>query len=104
MLKVNTELRREKAIKEFIYFWLFDYQLARPDSKKKEIIDTLKSIIEDAKKQGHIIVRIEDLENAIPELKKESEDEKIRKEISNFLLTTSDLRLVGNIKRFDFLC
>lgn len=69
---------------------------------KKEIIDTLKSIIEDAKKQGHILIRIEDLENAIPELT-ESEDEKIRKEISDFLLTTHDPRLVGKLKRYDWI-
>lgn len=71
---------------------------------KKEIIDTLKSIIKDAKKQGHIIIRIEDLENAIPELTEESENEKIRKEISDFLLTTHDPRLVGKInKRYDWI-
>ena len=69
---------------------------------KKEVIDTLKSIVEDAKKQGHIIIRIEDLENAIPELT-ESEDEKIRREILDFLLTTNDPRLVGKIKRYDWI-
>lgn len=44
------------------------------------VINALKTIIGNANKQGHIIVRIEDIENAIPELK-ENEDEKIRKAI-----------------------
>ena len=70
--------------------------------KKEEIIDTLKSIVGDAKKQGHILIRIEDLENAIPELT-ESEDERIRKEISDFLLSSTDLRLIGNTKRYDWV-
>ena len=41
-IKISTEEEREKTIREFIYFWLFDYQLTPADSKKKNTIDTLK--------------------------------------------------------------
>jgi predicted AAA+ superfamily ATPase len=42
-----------------------------------EAIDKLQSLITNANKQGHIIIRIEDLENSFPELK-ESEDDRMR--------------------------
>lgn len=45
-----------------------------------EIIQRLKSLIKEEKKQGHIIVRMDDLENILFELC-EPEDERIRKEI-----------------------
>ena len=48
--------------------------------KANEVINKLQGLIDKAKKQGHILVRIEDIEDAFPELK-ESEDERIRKEI-----------------------
>ena len=41
-IKISTEEEREQSIREFIYGWLFDYQLARADSKKKDLIDTLR--------------------------------------------------------------
>ena len=41
-IKISTEEERDKTIREFIYFWLFDYQLTRPDSKKTHIINTLR--------------------------------------------------------------
>ena len=56
-----------------------DYQ-----KKYESVMDRLQGLIANAKKQGHILVSIEDIENTIPELQ-ESEDEKIikwiRKEI-----------------------
>lgn len=48
------------------------------EKEQNEVIDKLKSLIGGAKKQGHIIVRIEDIEKIIPEAK-ESEDDKVRK-------------------------
>lgn len=45
--------------------------------KFEDFLDRMQGLIYNAKKQGHIIVRIEDLENTFPELK-ESEDERIR--------------------------
>lgn len=50
--------------------------------KTLEIINKLQRLLDNAKKKGHIIVRIEDIEDAFPELK-ESEDDNIRKAIIN---------------------
>ena len=52
--------------------------------KFEDFLDRLQGLLDNAKKQGHIIVRVEDLENAFPELK-ESEEEVVRKEIIAFL-------------------
>lgn len=52
-----------------------DYKL-----KFEDFLDKMQGLLDNAKKQGHIIVRVEDLENTFPELA-ESEDEKIRKEL-----------------------
>ena len=48
--------------------------------KFEDFLDRMRGLLNEAKKQGHIIVRVEDLENTFPELK-ESEDEKIRKKL-----------------------
>ena len=37
--------------------------------KYENVINRLQGLITNGKKQGHIIIRIEDIENAIPELK-----------------------------------
>lgn len=52
--------------------------------KFEGFLDRMQGLLDNAKKQGHIIVRVEDLENAFPELA-ESEDERIRKEIISHL-------------------
>ena len=49
----------------------------------EEFLDKMRGLLDNAEKQGHIIIRVEDLKNAFPELY-ESEDEKIR----NVLLKT----------------
>ena len=55
------------------------------DTKKFEnFLDRMQGLFDNAEKQGHIIVRLEDLKNAFPELK-ESEDELVRKEIISHL-------------------
>lgn len=54
------------------------------EEKYNNIVETLQSLIDDGKKQGHIIIRIEDIENAIPELK-ESEDERVRKDLIDLI-------------------
>lgn len=46
----------------------------------KDAIKKIKKLLDDAKKQGHIIIRVEDIENSFPELK-ESEDDRIVKKI-----------------------
>ena len=43
----------------------------------EDAIKKIKKLLDDAKKQGHIIIRVEDIENSFPELK-ESEGEKIK--------------------------
>ena len=58
------------------------------DYKKayKEALEKIQELINKANKQGHIIVLVEDIENSFPELK-ESEDDKISREITEFILT-----------------
>ena len=46
----------------------------------EDFLDRMQGLLDNAKKQGHIIVRVEDLENAFPELA-DSDDERIRKRI-----------------------
>ena len=41
-IKSGTNIRNEKTIKEFIYFWLFDYLLLYKGNNKKNIIYNLK--------------------------------------------------------------
>jgi hypothetical protein len=41
----NTEQRREKAIKEFIYFWMFDYEMCPKKDKKKKVINQLHDFL-----------------------------------------------------------
>ena len=49
----------------------------------EDFLDRMQGLLDNAKKQGQIIVPIEDLENAFPELK-DSEDERIRKALLSF--------------------
>jgi len=48
--------------------------------KFEDFLSKMQGLLDNAKRQGHIIVRLEDLKNAFPELA-ESEDERIRKAI-----------------------
>ena len=41
-LKISTREERDKTIREFIYFWLFDYQMLPLDNDKKTIIKKLR--------------------------------------------------------------
>lgn len=45
--------------------------------KFDDFLDKMKGLLDNARKNGHIVVRVEDIENTFPELK-ESEDERIR--------------------------
>ena len=55
------------------------------EQKYNNIINALQSLIANGKKQGHIIIRIEDVENAIPELKElEGEKKSVYKAESKF--------------------
>lgn len=51
--------------------------------KFEDFLDRMQGLLDNAKKQGHIIVRVEDLENTFPELK-ESEDVRIRESLITF--------------------
>ena len=42
-LKLKTKEERDRTMREFIYFWLFDYQLVSPDNSKKFIINKLRN-------------------------------------------------------------
>lgn len=55
--------------------------------KFEDFLDRMQGLLNNAKKQGHIIVRVEDLENTFPELKESEDDDnkRISKEISRFL-------------------
>lgn len=56
----------------------------------EDFLDRMKGLLDNAKKQGHIIVRVEDLENAFPELR-ESEDERIRKTLIELVRQSSEV-------------
>ena len=66
MLKVDTELRREKAIKEFIYFWLFDYEMCPKNDKKKKVINQLHDFLKPGNKIRGKIVLINYLQKEFP--------------------------------------
>jgi hypothetical protein len=40
---IRNNFYRDRTIKEFIYFWLFDYQLLPKNDSKKQIVDILRS-------------------------------------------------------------
>lgn len=54
------------------------------EQKYEEVLGRVKELLDSAKNHGHIIVRVEDIENAFPEIQ-ESEDERIRKRIIHAL-------------------
>ena len=43
--KIRDNNERDQTIREFIYFWLFDYVLLPKENNKKKIIETLKQYI-----------------------------------------------------------
>ena len=52
--------------------------------KFEDFLDKMQGLLDNAKKQGHIIVRVEDLENALTELKEGNDDERIRKSLIEY--------------------
>ena len=42
----------------------------------EDFLDRMQGLLDSAKKQGHIIVRVEDLENTFPELRESEDDRK----------------------------
>ncbi len=56
--------------------------------KFEDFLDKMQGLLDNAKKQGYIIVRVEDIENTFPELKEsESEDERVRKKVIEYMKT-----------------
>ena len=43
--KIRDNIEKDKTIKEFIYFWLFDYELLPKNDNKKKLITTLHNYI-----------------------------------------------------------
>lgn len=70
--------------------------------KFEDFLDRMQGLLDEAKRQGHIIVRVEDLEKAFPELA-ESEDERIRKELIDFLWKEHELERKSGTKHPFFL-
>lgn len=56
--------------------------------KFEDFLDRMQGLLDNAKKQGHILVRVEDLENTFPELQ-ESDDEKVRKALIEMVHDTT---------------
>ena len=71
--------------------------------KFEEFLDKMTGLLNDAKKKGHIIVRVEDLENAFPELKEESEDEKTER-ILHSISSKMSLHLRDIFTEEEFQC
>lgn len=67
--------------------------------KFEDFLNRMQVLLDEAKKHGHIIVRVEDLENAFPELK-EHEDERIRKALIRLHKSTIE---VDGIKGDDII-
>ena len=58
--------------------------------KFEDFLDRMQGLLDEAKKCGHIIVRVEDLENAFPELE-EREDERIRQALIEMIYETPSI-------------
>ena len=70
--------------------------------KFEGFLDKMRGLLDSARKQGHIIVRVEDLENAFPELA-ESEDERIKETLIKFHKSTIDIDGIKGNEIVDWL-
>ena len=66
MLKVGSRWRQEKAIREFIYFWLFSYQILPKNDTKISVIEEMKKFINPENKVRGKIVVISYLQTEFP--------------------------------------
>ena len=75
--------------------------------KFEDFLDKMRGLLDNAKKQGHIIVRVEDLESTFPELNEseDSEDERIMKALLEMVHDTTgdELWIDYNIHKEDAL-
>ena len=66
MLKVGSRWRKEKAIREFILFCLFDYQILPKNDNKKSVIDEMRKFINPENRVRGKIVLISYLKTEFP--------------------------------------
>lgn len=66
--------------------------------KFEDFLSRMQGLLDNAKKQGHIIVRLEDLESTFPELKK-SEDERIKEDLIQWINEFPDTVWRGHYKK-----
>ena len=52
-VKSNNKKEKNKSLQEFIYFWLFDFQVSPKKSNKKNIIKMLKNYQRGENKMNH---------------------------------------------------
>ena len=65
-LKIRDNSEKDKTIREFIYFWLFDYQLLPKNDNKKKIIDILRNYIKPDNLFNNIPLRLDYLLSNFP--------------------------------------
>jgi len=68
----------------------------------EDFLDRVQGLLDNAQKKGHIVIRVEDLENAFPELR-ESDDEKIRKALIAMVHDRDDLWIDYDIHKEEAL-
>jgi hypothetical protein len=68
----------------------------------EDFLDRVQGLLDNAQKKGHIVIRVEDLENAFPELR-ERDDEKIRKALIAMVHDRDDLWIDYDIHKEEAL-
>ena len=68
----------------------------------EDFLDRVQGLLDNAQKNGHIVIRVEDLENAFPELR-ERYDEKIRKALIAMVHDRDDLWIDYDIHKEEAL-
>ena len=80
------------------------------DNTKKfeDFLGRIQGLLDNAKKQGHIIVRVEDIEKTFPELiENEDKDENIRKSLISKIKDMADYNgnfIAGNYDEEQIMC
>ena len=66
MLKVGSRLREEKAIREFILFWLFSYQILPKNDNKTSVIQEMQKFVDPENRIRGKLVLISYLQSEYP--------------------------------------
>ena len=64
--KIRDSIQRDRTIREFIYFWFFDYQLLPKNDNKKVIIDKLRNYNKKDNKFCQLPMRLDYLNGEFP--------------------------------------